>query len=247
MTRQADHLANATLRVLAVLLLLTALAAAQSPEPQLVLENDFVRVNRVTIPAKQEFSVPTKNDTVAVRLQDESARFIPKGDRVAETNTTDQDAVELLVDLKRHWDAEVHPCSFPKTCTRETRMGTEPIAWTTTLFTNGFLTATTHKVVQGGTLTSSYYTSKGSDKIVLIPFTDPSLFLLRMHSLATALVWVSTHNRDSCQPSRAPANTEMPRLGFPAPTPRKTQTPRAGSQNARDPPSLGTTVLRRGQ
>jgi hypothetical protein len=172
MERQAAYVTNAVIRLVAVSLILTAIAGAQNAEPQLVLENDFVRVSRVTIPAKQDFSIVTKNDTVAVRLQDDSARFIPKGDRVAESNTTDNDAVELLVEVKKHWEAEVHPCAFPKTCTHETRMGTEPIAWTTTLFTNGFLTATTHKVVQGGTLTSSYYTSKGSDKIVLVPFTD---------------------------------------------------------------------------
>lgn len=163
--------ANAIILLL-VLLVLTPFVSSQTAEPQLVLENEFVRILRVTISAKQDFSMLTRNDTVAVRLQDETARFIPKGARVAETNTADQDAVELLVEVKKHWDAEVRPCTFPKSCTRETKIGTEPIAWTTTLFTNGFLTATTHKVLRSGTLTSSYYTSKGSDKIVLVPFTD---------------------------------------------------------------------------
>jgi hypothetical protein len=51
-------------------------------------------------------------------------------------------------------------------------MGNEPIAWTTTLFTNGFVTAATHKLARGGTLTSSYYTSKGTDEILVVPFTD---------------------------------------------------------------------------
>jgi hypothetical protein len=151
-----------------------ASAAAQTagPQTQLVLENEFVRVSRITIPPKGEFKVAESNDAVVVRLQGESAQFVPKGEPVTETNATDRDEVELLVELKKHWDVEMRPCSFPKTCTRETKMGQEPIAWTTTLFTNGFMTATMHKVVRGGTLTSSYYTAKGSDKIVLIPFTD---------------------------------------------------------------------------
>jgi hypothetical protein len=107
-----------------------------------------------------------------VRLQDETARFIPKGRQFEESSGTDPSAVELLIGIKRHWDAEMRPCAYPMKCTRETVVGNEPIASTTTLFTNGFVTAATHKVKQGGTLTSSYYTSKGTDRIVFIPFTD---------------------------------------------------------------------------
>jgi len=150
-----------------------AAGAAQATEPaQLVIENDFVRATRVTIPVKGEFAPLEKYDAVLVRLPDETARFIAKGDRISETNTTDHDVVELLIEMKKHWDAEMRPCAAPKNCTRETKMGGETIAWTTTLFTNGFVTVTTQKVVRGGTLTSSYYTSKGPDKIVLVPFTD---------------------------------------------------------------------------
>jgi hypothetical protein len=131
-----------------------------------------MRVLRVTTPAKGVLSFEEKGDIIAVRLQDETARFVPKGSRLDESNATDDNAVELLIELKRHWDAEMRPCSYPMKCARETRIGEEPIAWTTTLFTNGFVTASTHKVVRHGSLTSSYYTANGTDRILLIPFTD---------------------------------------------------------------------------
>jgi hypothetical protein len=163
-----------TLRFLALVLVLATSTAAQTqePKPQLVLENEFVRILRVTTPAHSEFNPVEKNDSVLVRLQDETSRFVPRGTRVSETNKTDIDAVVLLVELKNHRDAKMRPCSYPMRCTRETKIGEDPIAWTTTNFTNGFVTAATHKVVRGGTLTSSYYSGKGTDRIVLIPFTD---------------------------------------------------------------------------
>jgi hypothetical protein len=161
------------LRTFTILLLLTAFSAAQTSNqaPQVILDNGFIRVSRITNPAESPLAF--ESDSVVVRLQDETARFIPKGDRFKESDTTDRGAVKLLlVEIKKHWDAEVRPCTYPMKCTHETTIGNEPIAWATTLFTNGFITAATHKVKRGGTLTSSYYTAKGTDQILLIPFTD---------------------------------------------------------------------------
>lgn len=157
----------------AVVLLLGACAAAQTAgaASQLLLENDFVRVSRVTIPPNGSLTLSEKTDAVLLRIAGESAEFLPKGKSAQEMNTSAAGAVDLLIELKKHWDAEVVPCTYPKQCTRTTQMGGESIAWTTTLFTNGFLTAATHKLVRGGTLTSSYYTAKGSDKILVVPFT----------------------------------------------------------------------------
>jgi hypothetical protein len=154
-------------------LLLGACAVAQTAgaASQLLLENDFVRVSRITIAPRGSITLTEKTDAVLLRISSESAEFMPKGKSVQEANASDAEAVDLVIALTRHWDAEVLPCSYPKQCTRTTQMGGEPIAWTTTLFTNGFITASTHKVVRGGTLTSSYYTARGSDKIVVVPFT----------------------------------------------------------------------------
>ena len=146
--------------------------ALTSQTSQVVLDNEFIRVVRVTTPAPSGLTLEGKNDAVLVRLQGETAQFVPKGSRLDESAAPEHEGIELLLEIKRHWDAEVHPCAYPMKCTRETLVGNEPIAWTTTLFTNGFVTASTHKVKRGGTLTSSYYTSKGTDRILLIPFTD---------------------------------------------------------------------------
>jgi hypothetical protein len=164
---------NSAVRVFALAFALAAIAAAQmsGQAPQVVLDNDFVRVIRVTASAVNTRAIDEKNDTVIVRLQDETARFIPKGGQFDRSSGTDPSSAELLIGIKRHWDAEMRPCAYPMKCTRETVVGNEPIAWTTTLFTNGFVTATTHKVAPGGTLTSSYYTAKGTDRILFIPFT----------------------------------------------------------------------------
>ncbi len=149
------------------------LAQTSVPVPQTLLENDFVRVSRVTLAPGSALNMDAKNDTVLIRLSDESARFIPKGAAVQDTNPAGQnDIVDLVVELKKHWPPPVHACVAPAQCTHETKVGHDTIAWSTTLFTNGFLTAVTHKLVESGTLTSSYYTAKGSDKILVIPFTD---------------------------------------------------------------------------
>ena len=160
--------------LLITIALLARCAVAQTSDaaPQLLLDNDFVRVSRITIAPNGALDLDEKSDAVLVRLSDETAKFLPKGTPVHDANTGQQDIVDLVVGLKKHWAPAVHSCAAPAQCTHETKVGHDPIAWSTTLFTNGFLTAVTHKLVESGTLTSSYYTAKGSDKILVIPFTD---------------------------------------------------------------------------
>lgn len=155
-------------------LIITAAATAQtaSPSPQLILDNDFVRVLRITLPPNGSIQQDEKNDTVLVRLSDESAKFLTKGTAVQDTNSGQNEIIDIIVELKKHWNSPVRTCAAPAQCTHETKVGHDPIAWSTTLFTNGFLTAISHKLVEAGTLTSSYYTAKGGDKILVIPFTD---------------------------------------------------------------------------
>ena len=161
-------------RLYALILALAILSAAQtSSEASLVLDNEFVRISRVTASAANTQPVEQGNDLIVLygwtmEPHASSPREVDSMNRAPRT----LQAVELRIEIKKHWDAAMRPCAYPMQCTRETLIGNEPIAWTTTLFTNGFVTATTHKVKRGGTLTSSYYTAKGADHIVLIPFTD---------------------------------------------------------------------------
>ncbi len=163
---------KAIFSVCGVMLMLVALSDAQigSMSPQFLLDNDFVRVSRV--PAKESPKGDDKNDRVIVSIPQESAQFILKGANLDQDKLPYPKAGDLLIELKKHWEAEMRPCSYPMKCTRETQIGGDTIAWTTTLFTNGFITGTMHKLVRHGTLASSYYTAKGTDRILLIPFTD---------------------------------------------------------------------------
>jgi hypothetical protein len=136
----------------------------------LLLDNDFVRVSRV--PAEEGLKEDDKSDRVIVSIAQENAKFVSKSAGLDESKAANHTGGDLVIELKKHWEAEMRPCSYPMKCTHETQMGSDTIAWTTTLFTNGFITATTHKLVRHGTLASSYYTAKGSDRILVIPFTD---------------------------------------------------------------------------
>jgi hypothetical protein len=154
--------------VLAVWLVASAVGQAVAGSPEPLLDNEFVRVSRLAS-SITALTVDAKSDTVLVRIADGTAKFVPKGTIVRDANPAN---VDLIIDLKKHWDAEVLPCSYPKQCTRETQMSGETIAWSTTLFTNGFITATTHRLAPHATLDSSYYTAKGTDRILVIPFTS---------------------------------------------------------------------------
>ncbi len=153
--------------IIFALLILVASAAAQVSTSQPILDNDLVRVSRLEL--GQSLKLDGENDVVILNLAKETAEFIPKG---THHDTAANEAAGLVIELKKHWDAEVHTCAYPKQCTHETQMGDPTVAWTTTLFTNGFITANTHKLVRNGTLDSSYYSAKGSGRIVLVPFTD---------------------------------------------------------------------------
>ena len=153
-TREIHHF------LLLVLILEGAFCQPQtaSPARQLLLENETVRIFRVVIPPGSGSKLNELTDTVVVDIKDEKATFIPMKVSTTIENKGDSDSIELLIQPKKHWDAEVKPCQAPMQCTRETRMaGGLAIAWTTTLFTNGFITATLHRLDRGGTLNSSYY------------------------------------------------------------------------------------------
>lgn len=162
--------------ILAIVFLVFGVAAGQvnnEVSRDLVLDNNFVHVERVTLPSGSALKFRTQGDSVVVHRSGE-AEFMKSGTEISLTNAANPPATEFLVRLKKHWEIPIHACREPMKCTRETQMGGEPVAWTTTLFTNGFLTASRHRVVPGGTLTSSYYSAKGKDHILLIPFTDLS-------------------------------------------------------------------------
>lgn len=146
------------------------LCEENAPEP--VFDNDYVRVYRLSLAPGSRTQLRQARDTVLIHLKDGESEFLKSQSLVAFENSEEKATSDVIVELKKHWDAEVRPCAAPMKCTRETMMGGSAIAWTTTLFSNGFVTAMRHKLVRGGTLSSSYYSAKGSDHILLIPITE---------------------------------------------------------------------------
>lgn len=57
-------------------------------------------------------------------------------------------------------------------CTHPIQSGPAQIGQSTTLFTNGFITAYRHHLVKGADLSSSYYSSSGVDHLLLVALTD---------------------------------------------------------------------------
>jgi quercetin dioxygenase-like cupin family protein len=108
----------------------------------------------------------------ADHLKDGEAQFVPMAAPAKVVNSMSTMAQVLIVELKQHWENAVHACSLPSKCTRPIIVGDLPIGETTTLFTNGFVTAYQHRLDKGGTLSSSYFSATGKDHVLLIALTD---------------------------------------------------------------------------
>jgi hypothetical protein len=161
-------------RTVAILLLLAASAGAQDARPrtELVLDNAALRVYRATIPPQQELKFRTHGDVVVIRTNTHEAAFLPGSQVFKRPNEQGTDAVDLIIELKRHWKAPVRTCAQPMTCTRDTTLGGQVVGHATTLFTNGYITATRHDAIPNASISSSYYSEQGTDQLLFVPLTD---------------------------------------------------------------------------
>jgi hypothetical protein len=140
--------------------------------PQLINENFAARVFKVDTPPGPIALPSQKKDNFVIQLSgdgDAKVVFVPMGSNLSPVAALQTHAI--IVELSRHWDAEMKACSFPASCVRPIKMGGNEIGSTETLFTNGFVSAFRHRIDAGGTLTSSYYSAKGKDRIIFIPLT----------------------------------------------------------------------------
>jgi hypothetical protein len=158
-------------------------------ESQIIEENQYFRVFRAELGAGAATPIEQHGrDTVLVALgdgltlsapktaesiilKDGEAQFLSRGSGPRVANSANSAVQLLVVELKQHWDAEVRACSEPTKCTRPVRMGELSIGETTSLFTNGFVTGYQHRLDRGGTLSSSYFTARGKDHILIIALT----------------------------------------------------------------------------
>ena len=160
----------------------------------LVLENEYVRVFHVEVAPHEETlyhrhdmdyvfvtlgdsvveSVRVGEKPVRLELKDGDTRFTKGGFAHKAVNLRDKPFVNVTVEVKKHFDAEMKICAdqLGATCTRDIKVGDEKIGETTKVFTNGFITVMTHHLMPHGTLTSTYYSSRGKDGVLLVPLTD---------------------------------------------------------------------------
>jgi acyl-homoserine lactone acylase PvdQ len=160
------------------------------PSAQLLENNEDFRVQRLDIQETTKVSLPQLSmDTVFVvlgdglslstptlkepeQLADGDVRFLAKGKAPSFFHQNHNDSALVVIGIKHHWDAEVTPCQAPKVCTHAIRADRSQIGQSTTLFTNGFLTAYRHRMDHGGTLSTSYYSSRGKHHLMFVALED---------------------------------------------------------------------------
>jgi len=178
-----------------IYLLLTSALATQAgpsePSGELISDDAHYRISKVAIaPGAQSAVKQNGHDVVIVVLPAErltlvssldsppedlsngNVRFLETGSKAAIGNPTDKTGHALVIELKQHWNAEVHPCAEPKKCAHSIRAGEQEIGETKQLFGNGFVTAYHHRLVPGASLTSSYFSAKGKDHLLFIALAD---------------------------------------------------------------------------
>lgn len=159
-------------------------------EKETVEENPYFRVFRLQIPAgatktfesherdavlvslEENLGLTTHKPYESTSLENGGVRFLPMGSVTHLVNTGSSAVFVLIAELKQHWEPPMRTCSEPAKCTHPIRMGESVIGETTSLFTNGFVTAYQHRLDPGATLDSSYFSAKGKDHLLLIALTD---------------------------------------------------------------------------
>ena len=164
-------------------------ASVSGPDSQLAEENEYFRVTKVQLPPGtagevghrdrdavfltlgKGLTVSREKTGASDDLREGEVRFLPRESSLQIANTGTSLTQLLVVELKRHWDGEIRPCSEFSKCTRPIRIRDLTIGETTSVFTNGFITSYRHRLDRGGTLSSSYFSSKGKNHVLLIALT----------------------------------------------------------------------------
>lgn len=90
---------------------------------------------------------------------------------VSRTANTPADGRVVAVNLKHHWTSTLRKCEEPRQCVRPVKIGEQVIGETRQLFTNNYISSYRHQLEPGGTLTSSYFTSRGTDHVLIVSVT----------------------------------------------------------------------------
>lgn len=170
---------------------IAALGQSSAADRKLLLDNAEMSATRYAIPDEKaiDLSFPA-GDGVIVPLNDlrwskamsadsdstaaaGEALYVDQGARpaVSRTASTPPDGTVVAVNLKHHWTSTLRKCEEPRQCVRPVKIGEQVIGETRQLFTNNYISAYRHQLEPGGTLTSSYFTSRGADHVLIVAVT----------------------------------------------------------------------------
>jgi uncharacterized cupin superfamily protein len=167
----------------------------KEPHHHLVFENEYVRVFKVEIPPHESTLVHRHSrDYVVVTIGDaevtnavvgkEPRRWPSKDGDVTfveaageksfahkAVNEGEKAFVNLTIEIKRSWNTAMRKCEVPQRCERAIRVGDLQVGRSTSLFTNGFVSAYRYDLLPGGTISSNFYAS-GKNFVLLAALTD---------------------------------------------------------------------------
>jgi hypothetical protein len=167
----------------------TIVAARPEVKTRLVEENDHFLVNRLELAAQATSEIQQdKNDAVVIALGEGAAlapsaelapnvllngepRFLPAGNHPKILNLGGKPLLVFVVELKQHWDAEMRVCADLRKCTHPIRHDSVEVGQSTSLFSNGFVSAFRNRLASGRAV-MSYSSGKGTQHLLLVPLAD---------------------------------------------------------------------------
>jgi hypothetical protein len=165
------------------------------PHHHLVFENEYVRVFKVEVAPHEATLVHRhKRDYVVVTIGDAEVTNAVVGKEPKKWSFKDGDVTFLeasgeksfahqavnegdkpfenvTIEIKRSWNTEMRNCADPLKCERTIRVGDFEVGTSTSLFTNGFLSAYRYRAKPGATISSNFYSSKGSNFVLIVAIT----------------------------------------------------------------------------
>ena len=166
-------------------------AATMRPEVKLRLveESQHFLVNGLELPAMGSTQLQQdKNDAVVIALGEGGAlsssadvppvtllngepRFLPAGGGSRILNLGSKPLLIFVIGLKQHWNAEMRVCAEQKKCTHPIRNDSVEVGQSTSLFSNGFVTASRHRLASGRAL-MNYSSAKNTRHLLFVPLAD---------------------------------------------------------------------------
>lgn len=173
----------------------TEVPVENEPHHHLVFENEYVRVFKVEVAPHEATLVHRhERDYVVVTIGDAEVTNAGVGKEPKKWNFKDADVTFLeangeksfahkavneggkifenvTIEIKRSWNTAMRNCTDPLKCERTIRVGDFEVGASTSLFTNGFVSAYRYRAKPGATISSNFYSSKGNNFVLIVAIT----------------------------------------------------------------------------